>query len=126
MMKDEIKAFLKPLILVKLKPARKSVGGSRASKLSANSGVYGDQPQPHLPRRTAQDSRAGQRILPGTPSPPPTGSSTHLLALGLPAAGGGGGGAADVQTPGTVYAVDQGPPPAAGTGLWPRPPSADD
>src|SRR5262249_23698840 len=44
---------------VKLKPARKSVGGSRAPKRSASSGVYGYQPQPHLPRRTAQDSGAG-------------------------------------------------------------------
>src|SRR5262249_52990846 len=41
------------------KPARKSVGGSRAPKRSASSGVYGYQPQPHLPRRTAQDSGAG-------------------------------------------------------------------
>src|SRR5262245_9982992 len=39
--------------LSKLKPARKSVGGSRAPKRSANSGGYGYQPQPHLPRRTA-------------------------------------------------------------------------
>jgi transposase len=62
-----------------LKPARKSVGGSRESKLSASSGVYGYQPQPHLPRRTAQDSGAGQRILCGTASQTPTGSSADLL-----------------------------------------------
>src|SRR5262245_10297153 len=37
---------------IKLKSARKSVGGSRAPKRSASSGVYGYQPQPHLPRRT--------------------------------------------------------------------------
>src|SRR3954454_9161801 len=79
-----------------VKPARKSVGGSREPKLSASSGVYGYQPQPRLPRRTAQDSGAGQRILCGTAVPPPAGPSAHLLRLGLLAAGGGGSGAADV------------------------------
>jgi RNA-directed DNA polymerase len=91
-----------------LKPARKSVGGSRAPKRSASSGGYGYQPQPRLPRRTAQDSGADQRILCGTASPTPPGPAAHLLWPGLPAAGGGGGGAADVQTPGVVHAFDQG------------------
>src|SRR5258706_14144621 len=49
-----------------LKSARKSVGGRREPKLSASSGGYGYQPHPRLPRRTAQDSGASQRILCGT------------------------------------------------------------
>src|SRR3954471_11612984 len=85
-----------PVSSYKVKPARKSVGGSREPKLSASSGVYGYQPQPRLPRRTAQDSGAGQRILCGTAVPPPAGPSAPLLRLGLLAAGGGGSGAADV------------------------------
>src|SRR5262245_8948213 len=108
-----------------MKTARKSVGGSRERKLSASSGVYGYQPQPHLPRRAAQDSGTGQGILRGTASQTPTGPSTHLLRPSRPAAGGGGGGAADVQTPGAVYAFDQRRQPATGAGLWPRPTSTD-
>ena len=94
-------------LLDKMKPARKWVGGSRAPKHSASSGVYGYQPQPHLPRRIAYDSGTGQRILCGPASPPTTGSSTDLLRPGLPAAGGGGGGAADLQVLGAVYPLDQ-------------------
>jgi hypothetical protein len=62
-----------------LKPARKSVGGSKAPQCSASSGVYGYQPHPGLPRRTAQDSRASERILCGPVFCSPPWPSANLL-----------------------------------------------
>src|SRR5712691_8908076 len=49
-----------------LKPARKCVEGSRKPELSAQ---WVDVKRPSVPRRFAQDSRAGQRILCGTTTP---------------------------------------------------------
>src|SRR5207245_1540227 len=76
-----------------LKPARKCVEGSREPKLSAQ---WVDANRPSVPRRLAQDSRAGQRILCGTIPSAPSWSPSDLLRPSLFAAGRGGGGLADV------------------------------
>src|SRR4029453_13695295 len=106
-----------------MKPARKAVGGSRVPQYSASLGGYGDQPHPRIPRRTAQDTGASERILCGATFSPATRASANILGPGVSVAGRGGGGAAHLQTPGVVYVVEQRWQLARAAGILSRPAS---
>jgi multidrug efflux pump subunit AcrA (membrane-fusion protein) len=111
-------------VLLKLKPARKWVGGSRAPKHSASFGGYGYQPHPSSPDALLKIVEQAKEYYVELPPQhqcgrPRTFSGQACLLLAV------GGWCSGRQTSGAVYALDQRSPLAAGAGLCPRPASAD-